>query len=847
MIDLLKKIFILSVFINTAFAQNYKKITFCFPKPNIVGGYSVKLNSKQSSSGLFVDKLEYKCKGNKGFLEFNIFPEGYQELKYSFRIDTLNHENKIPLPLNEKNIELNEVIVSTKRNRFSKNGDTISVYVEDIKTKPHAEASELFDRIEGFESNDNGSYKIFGSSVDIVMIDGKRIFGGNPALTLSNINADMIKSIDIIENNSRIGGRKKAINIRLKPNKKNGSYGHLGFGFGTKSAQDLNFKANKLLKNGIFSSFGTSNSISLFKDKTITDNELVEEFYSKNTFFGYTNKSETKQNLVEIDELNTGLFKENLLGGSVNLNNKLSSQTFNALLNTNTQAYQSSILGNTIIDENKIETKNYSDGNQSKQSSFFSYDIQKKIGRYNTSIFKIESKFNNFQQKKIDSLYYNDGDIVNSRFLRFQKKVNENYLKLDFGSAFNHKNGKVKTLIYSKILLNNQKTFSSLLQNINSLDQKLNNFFFIAEITQSYPVSKRILIEHRPYFSTEKSELAYKFTKESNRETVQNLVRFDNWLYFQQGKLLLNADLAFISYFQTYINKNTFRLRKLNIKFPKNEFLTKFDFNYENDLILPSNLERVGIADSLNFYFRQNGNENLKPFFSKRLSISYSNTNLEFINLFSNIDLRKDTKSIQSNSYFVDNLLYITSKTNIDRQLFSVNGNIFLSFKNLPKKVDMSINHIFSVGQSLNIFNNQFIFGKSSFHLLNWQTVIKSSSSFSLKNVVASNFSSFQKLKTQSFEHSIKLSFDIKDKIFSKITYKSIFGTTIPFQPILNFEIQKFIAKDKIGLEVKVINLLNIRNNSIINQSTIQQFVTQSNTIPRIFLGKISFYLEKWK
>lgn len=855
MIDLFKKILfiiILSTFLNPLFAQKTKSIKFFFAKTNIAGGYSVKINAKPTSSALFIDNIHFETDRNTGFLEFNIFPDGYKQIKYTCRIDTIKQNNLVRLDIEEKIVELKEVIVSSKRNRFTKNGDTISVYVENIQAKPQAEASDLFDRITGFENNDNGTFKVFGSSVDIVLIDGKRIYGGNPALTLSNIKADMIKTIDFIENNSRIGSRKKVINIKLKDNKKSGTYGNLGLGRGSNDTYDLNFKANKLLNTGIFSSFGTANDISLFKVKILNDDELVEEFYSKNSFFGYQNKSEVIQNLRDEEELNAGIFKDNSIGTSLNFDNKKRNQSINIIFSKSNQSYQSNLSGITNSDNKIIETQSFSNGTSSQISTNISYGINKKFGKSNSLIFKIESKINEVDKENKDSLYYNDGIVKNNRLLKSLRKNDENYLKIDFGAAFSHKNKRVKTLIFSKLLFDNQNGVNTITTIQNPVLQKLSNFNFIGEIVQSYPLSKRILVEQRPFFLSNTSLLRNEFFSTITEKITQKLFRLDNWVYFQQGKVLINADFAFFHYNTSGNNQeqdfnNAIQIRKINIKFPKSKLLANFDFNYENDLVIPSNLDIIGIPDSLNYNFRQIGNRKLSPFFSKKISVAYSNTNLDFINLISSFDLRVENESIQNDAYFVDNLLFVNSRKNIEKQLLSLNGNTFISIKKLPAKIDMSINHIFTVGQTFSFFNNQPIIGNSNFHLLNFQTIIRGANAFSLKNVIAGTYTSFQNLQTTAFEHTIKLNFNIKNELFSKITLKSIFGSSIPFQPLIGIEFQKFIVKNKIGLEFKAINLINIKNNSSISQSSYQQFILQNNNIPRIFMFKVSFYPEIWK
>ena len=852
MIDLLKKnlcVFVLTALPYLLLAQKAKRIQFRFSKSNIVGSYAVKHDSKYFASAIFINSIDFKIKQSKGVLFFSFLPGGFAPIKYSCRIDTLNQENVVKLIIEEKIIELDEVIISSKRNRFSKNGDTISVAIDDIKTKPHAEASELFDRIEGFENNDNGTFRVFGRNVDVVMIDGKRIFGGNPALTLMNINADMIKSIDIIGIN---GNQKKVINLRLKPDRKSGAYGTVGLGVGTENAYDLSFKANKLIKMGIFSSFGTANSISLFKVKLLKDNEMIEDFYAKNTFFGYQNNFESLQNLAEDDEINAGLFRDNTIGTSFSLEKNNTSQSLNVYENQSTQNYLSNISGITTTEKSQIESRSLSNGQNSRFASSISYGINKKFGKKNTFIFKVESKINANKLIQTDSIYFNDGIDENSQFLNTSRKNNSNLLKIDLGTTIKHKNERVKTLIYTKTWVDFQDNSNAISRINNVVRQQSNNTNLVAELVQSYPITKKMLIEHRLLASSNGSKFENRFLSTTINQTTQNLFRLDNWLYYQQGRALINANLAIFSSHiidkkQVQNSKNAIRLRKTNIKFPKSDLLSNFNFSYENDLIMPQNLERIGISDSLNFYFRQIGSKDLRPFFSRKVDISYSNINLGLVNLISNLGWQTQNSSIQNNSYFAENTLFVNSRTNIEKTLNSLNGNIFIGFRKLPPKVDINLNYIFSEGQAYNIFNDQPITGRSSFHILNLQTVIREKKGFSLKNTFVGTYTAFQNINTKTFEHTLKLNFNIRDEVFAKFSYKSIFGTSIPFQPVLNFEVQKFIAKNKIGVELKAVNVLNIKNNLKINQNTNQQFITQNNNIPRIILLKFSFYPEKWK
>ncbi len=131
-------------------------------------------------------------------------------------------------------------------------GDTLAYNADMFKTKPNATVEDLLKKLPGVQVEKDGTVKAQGEQVQKVYVDGKEFFGTDPKLATKNLNADMIDQVEVYDDMSEQakfnkiddGSRTKAINLKLKKDKKKGIFGKAYAGYGTKERYDMGLNAN---------------------------------------------------------------------------------------------------------------------------------------------------------------------------------------------------------------------------------------------------------------------------------------------------------------------------------------------------------------------------------------------------------------------------------------------------------------------------------------------------------------------------------------------------------------------------------------------------------------------------
>lgn len=124
---------------------------------------------------------------------------------------------------------MQEVVV-TNESPVTIKGDTIAFNANMFKTKPNATVEDLLKKMPGMQVEKDGTVKAQGETVQKVYVDGKEFFNNDPKLATKNLAADMIDQVEVFDDMSeqakfnRIddGSRSKAINLKLKKDKKKG-------------------------------------------------------------------------------------------------------------------------------------------------------------------------------------------------------------------------------------------------------------------------------------------------------------------------------------------------------------------------------------------------------------------------------------------------------------------------------------------------------------------------------------------------------------------------------------------------------------------------------------------------
>lgn len=131
-------------------------------------------------------------------------------------------------------------------------GDTLAFRADAFKTKPNATVEDLLKKLPGVQVDRDGVVKAQGETVQKVYVDGKEFFSNDPKLATKNLTADMVDQVEVYDDMSEQakfngiddGSRTKAINLKLKKDKKKGTFGRAYAGIGTNDRYDAGITTN---------------------------------------------------------------------------------------------------------------------------------------------------------------------------------------------------------------------------------------------------------------------------------------------------------------------------------------------------------------------------------------------------------------------------------------------------------------------------------------------------------------------------------------------------------------------------------------------------------------------------
>lgn len=164
---------------------------------------------------------------------------------------------------NDKTIALDKVIVTAKK-RFEVKKDTLSYNVAAYSDGTEQKIEDIIEKLPGIQVNgDTGRITYKGRSIETVTLGGDNLFGHNYTIGTKNINVDMVKQVQAIENyseNPLLKGieqsGKVALNLELKKGIDFSGNAELGSGLfeGLNGAYDIGFTILGIGKN--FKTFG---------------------------------------------------------------------------------------------------------------------------------------------------------------------------------------------------------------------------------------------------------------------------------------------------------------------------------------------------------------------------------------------------------------------------------------------------------------------------------------------------------------------------------------------------------------------------------------------------------------
>ncbi len=163
---------------------------------------------------------------------------------------------------------LDEIIVDAEKPPVTVNGDTLEFNAGSFTTKPNAVVEDLLKKMPGIQVAKDGTIRVNGQRINKVFVNGKEFFTGDPKLATQNLPADAVDKVQVFEKKSdqseftgfNDGNGETAINLKLKKDKKNPTFGKIKVGAGTNGRYDGQFNINRFKDDQQISAIGMINN-----------------------------------------------------------------------------------------------------------------------------------------------------------------------------------------------------------------------------------------------------------------------------------------------------------------------------------------------------------------------------------------------------------------------------------------------------------------------------------------------------------------------------------------------------------------------------------------------------------
>ena len=218
---------------------------------------------------IIVETNYFKHKLKKNYNSLLVCANSFGYKKRCISIKTPNSTKNYNLSFDlgpQTSIYIDEVIIKSKKLKYSKTKDTITFRVDVFKDGTEKKIEDVLKNIPGIEVNEqSGNIRYKGVSIETVTLDGDNLFGDNYSLGTKNINVDMVTQIEAIDNyveNPLLrgieAGGKVLLNLKLKQGKLDVS-GNFDFGSGRfeNDKQVLDMNSNILGITKTYKSFAT--------------------------------------------------------------------------------------------------------------------------------------------------------------------------------------------------------------------------------------------------------------------------------------------------------------------------------------------------------------------------------------------------------------------------------------------------------------------------------------------------------------------------------------------------------------------------------------------------------------
>jgi hypothetical protein len=629
---------------------------------------------------------------------------------------------------------LDEVVIT--ETPIKVNGDTLAFKADAFKTKPNATVEDLLKKLPGMQVDRDGTVKAQGEQVQKVYVDGKEFFSNDPKMATKNLTADMVDQVELFDDMSeqakfnRIddGSRTKAINLKLKKDKKKGVFGKADAGYGTDERREAGLNANIFkgaTQTSVIAKANNTNNISFgFSD-------MIGAFGGSGFGGGGMNVVRGGGNSggggsmggLNLGNTGSGITKSSQFG--LNYRDTWSkyfdvngSYFFNHVSTTNNRISHR----NTFTPDSTLVLDDHALSQAENDNHRFNWNMIYTIDSFNSVIYNpnlsYQKSYNTFSidsfttdAEKGDTKYrtnesrsskHSDGDGYNwSNNLVWRRKFRRagRTLALTLNNTLSYSNRDAYSELAAKYYsIDGTKWKDSLANNVSKTENKNNNYGLSLSYTE--PLGRDKILEfnygHNENISSS-DRGAYDYNALSNKYDVVNERLSNNFesgnIYDRLGsnfrvvKKKYNYQLGFAvqraELENTNFTKNTnishsfinfLPTAAFNYQFARSRSLR---FNYRASTRMPSVTQLQDVEDITNYPYISRGNPSLKQEYNHNFMLSYNFFDIvKFRNLFAFITFTNTQNKIANYiEQLPGGLVQRSTPVNINGGIYNVSGN----------------------------------------------------------------------------------------------------------------------------------------------------------------------------
>jgi len=793
------------------------------------------------------------------------------------------------------------VTVTARRPPVVINNDTVEFNSENFKTVPNAVVEDLLKKMPGIEVDKSGAITVNGKTVTKVYVNGKEMFTGDPKMATKNLAADAIDKIQVYDRKSDQamftgiddGSEETAINLKMKKDRNNSTFGKLSAGGGTPERFDGSGNVNRFNNDMQLSLVGAANNtnrqgfsngdISSFSGAGVGGRGGGGVTISFNGGGGGTDNSaqgiattlSSGANYSNVFNDKKTDFNANLAISDVERNNNSKSFTQNL---TPGNSFNRSSVSNSTTDNQQQRFGSVIDH---KVSESFSFKFTPNITRqHNTSVSNSET---------VTSL--TDGTITNEAVTNATNTTDA--LNASSNLLLRKKFAKKGRTISSTITNNYNESTSNGTQfteqlfyaggaviNDSILDQvntrKGSTTAYSANVVYTEPITKKSLLEFNAYLNKSIGSSRREVRDNNTGLLNTNLSNEFNSDYtytggginFRANQKKFNFSTGFSLQNTNLKGENVSKKTKLSQDFqdilPTATFQYNFsqtknlNINYRTSTQQPSITQLQPVLDQSNINYQSIGNPDLKRSYVHNLNLRYfASKILAQKNFFATVNASTTNNSIVNRDSVLPSRVILSKPVNVNGA-YRINGSLNYGFG--IKKIYSRFNFGINGG-----FNNNISYANGLLNTIVTKSAGPSFSyTFQLEEVIDIDLSSRYSFSKTNNAINAGLNTNYLTKVFSadvtnylpfnfilnqSMNYTVNSGRAAGFNtavPIWNASISKYFMKNKRAeLKMSAFDLLN-KNIGISRNVSQNQIVDQEyNVISQYFLLSFTYSLQK--